>query len=30
LWVISTISPEVTLYCEALSVMENFIYDKSM
>jgi hypothetical protein len=30
LWVVLTISPEVALYCEALSVMENFVYDRSM
>ena len=29
LWVITTISPEVAAYCEALAVMEDFVYGKS-
>ena len=29
IWVVSTISPEVAAYCEALSVMENFVFDKN-
>jgi len=29
LWVITSISPEVAAYCEALSVMENFAYEKT-